>query len=63
MWVSEAGAVRAGIGLFVAAPSTQLTIKGKLLPDEDLLRGVYRLAIPAMIAAVKEFTTELQKLP
>jgi hypothetical protein len=62
LWVSDAAAVRAGIGLFVAAPRTQLTIKGKLLPDKDLLRGVYRLAMAAMIAVVKEFTTELQKL-
>jgi len=61
LWVSDAGAVRACIGLFVA-PSTGMTIKGKLLPDEDLLRGVYRLAMSAIAASVEEFATELQKL-
>ena len=35
---------------------------GKLFPDENLLRGVYRLALPAMLSAVKEFTAELGKL-
>ncbi|MEA2569234.1 MAG: hypothetical protein QOI24_1235 [Acidobacteriota bacterium] len=62
LWVSDAGAVRVGVGLFVAAPETPMTIKGKLLPDEDLLRGVYLLAMSAMLRAVKEFTAELEKV-
>ena len=39
LYVSDAGAVRAAVGLFVAAPRGKMTIKGKLLPDEELLRA------------------------
>ena len=60
--VSDAGFVRAEVGLFVAAPRNKMTIKGKLFPDEEFLRAVYRLAISSLNSAVESFTTELEKL-
>jgi hypothetical protein len=60
--VSDAGAVRARVGLFVA-PTTGMTIQGKVLPDEDLLRAVYRLAMKAIDESVGAFATKLKALP